>query len=164
MKSIDGHKLSARSNRSRVMDYPKKSMEYYYHPTEQNVFVSRHALFLEKKFILEGDNGRMNLEKFKTCNRLRIVHKVILNQKCPSLRHNHNTQLSKSRVRCIVYHWDMALLLKMMKHTSLKMMIPRLDAILSNDSDRWLEAMKSEIDSMNINYGLWLINLMVWPQ
>ena len=42
--------------------YSKKIKEYYfYHPTEQNVIVSRHAIFLEKKFIQEG-GSESNIE------------------------------------------------------------------------------------------------------
>ena len=59
MKNIDGHKLSARSEKYRFMDYPKESIRYYfYHLTQQKVFVGRHAIFLEKEFIQEGDSGR----------------------------------------------------------------------------------------------------------
>ena len=31
----------------------------FYHPIEQKVFVSRHAIFMEKKFIQEESNERI---------------------------------------------------------------------------------------------------------
>ena len=39
------------------MGYPKENIGYYfYHPTQQNMFIGRHAVFLEKEFIQEGKN------------------------------------------------------------------------------------------------------------
>ena len=41
------------------MSYFKESIGYYfYHPTQQKVFVGRHAIFSKKEFIQEGGNGR----------------------------------------------------------------------------------------------------------
>ena len=52
VKNIFGHKLSARSDKYRFVGHPKKTNGYYfYYPTEQKVFVSRHATFLKNKFI-----------------------------------------------------------------------------------------------------------------
>ena len=52
VKNIFWHKLSTRSNKYRFVGYPKKTNGYYfYHPTEQKVFVSRHATFLKNEFI-----------------------------------------------------------------------------------------------------------------
>ena len=51
VKRVDGHELNARSDKCRFVDYPKESMGYFfYHPIEQNVFVSRHATFLKKEY------------------------------------------------------------------------------------------------------------------
>ena len=38
------------------MGYPKETLGYYF-CTDHRVFVSRHATFLEKEFILEGNRG-----------------------------------------------------------------------------------------------------------
>ena len=38
------------------MGYPKETLGYYF-CTDHRVFVSRHATFLEKEFILEGNSG-----------------------------------------------------------------------------------------------------------
>ena len=52
MKNIDGYKLDVSSEKYRFVGYPKKSIEYYfYNPTQQKVFVGRHAIFLKKEFI-----------------------------------------------------------------------------------------------------------------
>ena len=40
------------------MGYPKETLGYYfYHTLEQKVFVSKHAVFLEKKFLLNENSG-----------------------------------------------------------------------------------------------------------
>ena len=53
-----GYKLDARADKYEFVGYPKEGLGYlFYHPTEQKIFVSRHATFLEKEFILERDSG-----------------------------------------------------------------------------------------------------------
>ena len=64
MKNIDGHKLSTRSEKYKFVSYPKESIGYYYHPTQQKVFIGKHAIFLEKEFIQKRGNRKfVELEK-----------------------------------------------------------------------------------------------------
>ena len=79
-KNIDGYKLDAKSKKYRFVGYPKESIGYYfYNPTQQKVFVGRHAIFLKKKLSKkEAVGGLLNLRKFKTYNPSRI-HKMVLN-------------------------------------------------------------------------------------
>ena len=60
-----GHKLDTRADKYLFVGYPKDSIGYlFYHPTEQKVFVSRHATFMEKEFILErGSRRNIKLSK-----------------------------------------------------------------------------------------------------
>ena len=52
VKCIESDKLGAKSDKCSFMGYPKKMKGYYfYRPSEQNVFVSRHTAFLEKEFL-----------------------------------------------------------------------------------------------------------------
>ena len=49
---VEGHKPSARLDKYRFLSYPKKSMGYYfYHPTEQKIFISRYTIFLKNESI-----------------------------------------------------------------------------------------------------------------
>ncbi|KAL0345651.1 UNVERIFIED_CONTAM: hypothetical protein Sradi_4396400 [Sesamum radiatum] len=51
VKSLVGDKLYSRSSLCRFVGYPKETAGYYfYDPSEQKVFVSRNAVFLEKGF------------------------------------------------------------------------------------------------------------------
>ena len=43
--------------RCKFVGYPKEICRYYfYHPEDQNVFIAKRAVFLEKKYILGGDS------------------------------------------------------------------------------------------------------------
>ena len=58
VKRIMSDKLDAKSDKCLFVGYPKETWGYYfYHTLEQKVFVSRHAVFLEKEFILKEDSG-----------------------------------------------------------------------------------------------------------
>ena len=55
VKNNFGHKLSARDDKCRFVGYPKEGIGcLFYNTTEQKVFISRHATFLEQEFIQEG--------------------------------------------------------------------------------------------------------------
>ena len=56
VKKVDPDKLEYRSGKCSFMGYPKETLGYYFY-TDHRVFVSRHAPFLEKEFILEGNSG-----------------------------------------------------------------------------------------------------------
>ena len=58
VKYIESDKLEAKSDKCLFMGYPKETRGYYfYNPTEQKVFVSRHATFLEKEFLQKESSG-----------------------------------------------------------------------------------------------------------
>jgi len=58
VKRVMSDKLEAKSDKCHFVGYPKETMSFYfYHPLEQKVFVSKHAVFLEKEFLLKRDNG-----------------------------------------------------------------------------------------------------------
>ena len=54
-----GHKLDARADKYLFVGYPKDSIGYlFYYPTEQKIFISRHATFMENEFIIQKGSGR----------------------------------------------------------------------------------------------------------
>ena len=57
VKNNFGHKLSARADKCRFVGYPKEGIGYlFYNITEQKVFISKYATFLEQEFIQERSN------------------------------------------------------------------------------------------------------------
>ena len=55
VKCLLTDKLGARSDRCLFVGYPKETKGYYfYHPSEQKLFVGLRAIFLEKEFLGEG--------------------------------------------------------------------------------------------------------------
>ena len=58
VKRIVSDKLDAKSDKCLFVGYPKETIGYYfYHTLEKKVFVSKHAIFLEKEFLLKEDSG-----------------------------------------------------------------------------------------------------------
>ena len=93
-KIFFGHKLSARSDKCRFIEYLKKINGYCFnHPTEQKVFVSRHTTFLKHKFIQEGGSGRniefMKVHDLQTDPEIPVVGY----QKYPRMRYIYYTHL-----------------------------------------------------------------------
>ena len=109
------------------MGYLKESIGYYfYHPTQQKVFVGRHVIFLEKEFIQEESSGR-SVELEKVQNLQPIQNSEADSQPDgPLLRYKHCTHLLfEVQVECVMYLSGMGLSLRMTTHlTSLRMMIP----------------------------------------
>ena len=55
---IESDKLEAKSDKCLFVGYPNEIRGYYfYNPTEQKMFVLRHATFLEKDFFIIECNG-----------------------------------------------------------------------------------------------------------
>ena len=57
VKKHDPEKLESRTDKCRFVGYPKQTFGYYfYHPSEQRVFVAKRAVFLEKEYLIQKDN------------------------------------------------------------------------------------------------------------
>ena len=95
VKNIDGYKLSAKSKKYKFMDYPKKSIEYYFITLLNKRCLLVGISFSWKKSLSKKGamGGLLNLRKFKIYNPSKI-HKLILNQMCPLLRYSHYTTSS----------------------------------------------------------------------
>ncbi|KAL0463213.1 UNVERIFIED_CONTAM: hypothetical protein Slati_0208900 [Sesamum latifolium] len=144
VKRLVGDKLDSRSSLSRFIRYSKETAGYYfYDPTEQKIFVSRNAVFLEKGFSL--DNGR---------------DEVLIEESSEEPQHDSTTSFEPT------VHTDSVPVLRRLTRES---RIPEryrfvgLTSQLDNDPktygeamsdidlDKWLDAMKFEMDSMGSN-------------
>ena len=57
VKRTISDKLEAKSDKCLFVGYPKETMRYqFYNTLEQRLFVSKHAVFLEKEFLLREDS------------------------------------------------------------------------------------------------------------
>ena len=65
VKRDESDKLGARSDKCNFVGYPKETKGYYfYHPLWKNVFVSRHATFLENEILLgKGSGSKIELDE-----------------------------------------------------------------------------------------------------
>ncbi|KAL0445205.1 UNVERIFIED_CONTAM: hypothetical protein Slati_2243200 [Sesamum latifolium] len=64
VKRLVGDKLDSRSSLCRFIGYPKETARYYfYDPSEQKVFVSRNAVFLEKDFSSDSRRDEVLFEE-----------------------------------------------------------------------------------------------------
>ncbi|KAL0400359.1 UNVERIFIED_CONTAM: Copia protein [Sesamum radiatum] len=145
VKRLVGDKLDSRSSLCRFVGYPKETTGYYfYDPTsEKKVFVSRNVVFLEKGF--PSDNRR---------------DEVLIEESSEEPQHDSTTSFEP------IDHTDSA---PVLRRSARESRVPerygfvgltsQLDnypntygeAMLDIDSDKWLEAMKSEMDSMGSN-------------
>ncbi|KAL0391191.1 UNVERIFIED_CONTAM: Retrovirus-related Pol polyprotein from transposon TNT 1-94 [Sesamum calycinum] len=128
----------------KFVGYPKETMGYYfYYLSEQKVFVSRNVMFLKKNFLWIADMMRYYLSK--TCeapqqNNATLFELIVSTDSIPVLR--RSTRVSKLPDRY-----------RFLRLTSQLDNDQRTygEVISDIDSDKWLEVMKSEMDSMGSN-------------
>ena len=148
-------KLDSRSERGRFVGYPKGSFGYYFYlPAEQTVVISRDAIFLEKQFIQEGGIGRqIELDEAPSNE---PTDSMEIDQPEPepvpviqpprrSGRVSHPPErygFLHENVHEMFIHGDSS-------HSDDPTTFE--EAISDIDSLKWLEAMKSEMDSMYLN-------------
>ena len=90
--------------------YSKKIKEYYfYHPTEQNVIVSRHAIFLEKEFIQEGGSGKnIELKEVQDLQSVLELPTKVSQPEVPVMWYIQNLHLLyEGQIECIMHPQDM---------------------------------------------------------
>ncbi|KAL0445140.1 UNVERIFIED_CONTAM: hypothetical protein Slati_2236700 [Sesamum latifolium] len=134
VKRLVGDKLDSRSSLCRFIGYPKETAGYYfYDPAEQKIFVSTNAVFLEKGF--PSDNR----------------HDEVMIEESSGEPHHDSTTSFEPTV-----HTDGV---PVLRRSTRESRIPERygfdndpkaygEAMSGNDSDKWLEAIKFEMDSM----------------
>ncbi|KAL0457887.1 UNVERIFIED_CONTAM: hypothetical protein Slati_0415900 [Sesamum latifolium] len=151
VKRLVGDKLDSRSSLCRFIGYPKETAGYYfYDPAEQKVFVSRNAVFLEKGFPSDNQRDEVLIEESSgepphdsTASFEPTVH----TDGVPILRRSTRESRVPERYGFVGL-------------TSQLDKDPKTygEAMSGIDSDKWLEAMKSEMDSMGSNQVWTLID------
>ena len=130
------------------VEYPNGTNGYYfYNPTEKKVFVSNHAIFLEKEFLLKENSGskieldevqeqQTNIDQPIDPTPIARVDEVITKPK--------TTQGTCSTSRAYGPHERYRFLV-----TNEEDELTTYEKVLkSSKTDKWLKAMKSKMDSM----------------
>ena len=150
VKKVDPDKLESRSVKYRFVRYPKETLGYYFY-TEQRVFVSRHATFLEKQFILEGNSGsKIELDEVHEAQTTTVQEETPVHIEQPSveqpIRRSQRVSRQPKRYYGLVIENDNKL-------TVIDGDDPMTfnEAVSNVDSEKWQSAMKSEMDSMYSN-------------
>ncbi|KAL0455181.1 UNVERIFIED_CONTAM: Retrovirus-related Pol polyprotein from transposon RE2, partial [Sesamum latifolium] len=145
VKRLVGDKLDSRSSLCRFIGYPKETTGYYfYDPAKQNIFISKNAIFLEKNFPSDSRRDEALIEESSEepqhDSTTAFEPKVHING-VPVLR--RATRESRVPER---YGFVGGL-------TSQPDNDPKTygEAMSNIDSNKWLEAMKSKMDSMGSN-------------
>ena len=168
VKKLTSNKLGPKSCKCIFVGYPKETKGYYfYHPEERKIFVARSGVFLEKEHFLRStsgrkveldevlepqdilDEGRDDVPQEVVEHHEEVTPQIVDQSEPPQVAH----ELRRSRrVRheperysyLVTQHGDVLIYQDDEPRTY-------EDAISDPDSVKWLEAMKSEMDSMYQN-------------
>ncbi|KAK9036766.1 hypothetical protein V6N11_021694 [Hibiscus sabdariffa] len=146
-------KLEPKSEKCTFVGYPRETKGYYFY-NENKVFVARTRVFLEKEFLTNSGKGRnIELEEVQQQQDIEpeveeISQEVGENStdlETQPLRRSTREQHEPERYGFLVTtHGDVLLVDQDEPRTY-------QEAVASPDSEKWLEAMRSEMDSMSEN-------------
>ncbi|KAL0451190.1 UNVERIFIED_CONTAM: Retrovirus-related Pol polyprotein from transposon TNT 1-94 [Sesamum latifolium] len=144
VKRLVGDKLDSRSSLCRFIGYPKETAGYYfYDPAEQKVFVSRNAVFLEKDFPSDNQHDEVLIEESSgepLHNSTASFEPTVHTDGAPILRRSTRESRVPERYGFVGLT------------SQLDNDLKTYGEVMSDiDSDKWLEAMKSEMDSIGSN-------------
>ncbi|KAK8662904.1 hypothetical protein V6N13_024790 [Hibiscus sabdariffa] len=148
-------KLEPKSQKCTFVGYHKETKGYYFYNSKENkVFVARTGVFLEKDFLSYKGNGR-NIE-LKEVQQQQVHEPEV--EETPQVVEGNSTDLETQPLRrstrerheperygfLVTTHGDVILVDQDEPKTY-------QEALSSPDSEKWLEAMRSEMDSMSEN-------------
>ncbi|KAL4302153.1 hypothetical protein GQ457_10G012010 [Hibiscus cannabinus] len=149
-------KLEPKSEKCTFVGYPKETKEYYFY-NENEVFVARTGVFLEKEFLTNSGKGR-NIE-LKEVQQQQVIEPEVeeVSQAVEENPTDLETQPLRRSTRerhereiygfLVTAHGDVILVDQDEPKTY-------QEAVGSPDFEKWLEAMRSEMDSMSENQSL----------
>ena len=151
--------MDAKSIKGRFVGYPKDSLGYYFYlPAEQVIVVSRDAIFLEKEFLKEGGMGRKIMLDEESSKEAQQIDQMDIDQpeepipikKVITPTPRRTSRVSRPPERYGLLH-DMQEL--HIHEESIHDDDPTTyeGALCDKDSSKWLEAMRTEMDSMYAN-------------
>ncbi|KAK8685887.1 hypothetical protein V6N13_124919 [Hibiscus sabdariffa] len=143
-------KLEPKLEKCTFVGYPKETKGYYFY-NENKVFVARTGVFLEKEFLTNSGMGRnIELEEVQQQQVIepevsQAVEENPTDLETQPLRRSTRERHEPERYGFLVTtHGDVILVNQDEPKTY-------QEAVASPDSEKWLEAMRSEMDSMSEN-------------
>ncbi|KAK9008904.1 hypothetical protein V6N11_080381 [Hibiscus sabdariffa] len=146
-------KLEPKYEKCTFVGYPKETKGYYFY-NENKVFVARTGVFLEKEFLTNSEKGR-NIE-LEEVQQQKVIEPEVeeVSQAVEENPTDLETQPLQGSTRerheperygfLVTTHGDVILVDQDEPKTY-------QEAVVSPDSEKWLEAMRSEMDSMSEN-------------
>ena len=166
VKRLQPDKLEPKSEKCVFIGYPKETIGYtFYHRCEGKIVVAKNGAFLEKEFLSKEVSGRKvelddevvvpspELEN-DSSQKLVLVMPTPISEEVNDDDHETSDQVTtrprRSNRACSTPEWYINHVLEVMlldhgEPTNYA------EAMMSPNSDKWLEAMKSEIGSMYQN-------------
>ena len=156
VKRLISDKLAPKSDKCLFVGYPKETKGYYfYNASENKVFVARNGVFLEKEFVSKRISGStVQLEEIQvpqndiTPNLEPQLDQQVVVEPVPvpvAPRRSDRTRHNIERYGFLITGDNDVLIVDQNEPTSYQ------EAINSPDSEKWLEAMRSEMQSMYDN-------------
>ena len=175
MKKFQPDKLKPKSENCVFIGYPKETVGYtFYHRSEGKIFVAKNGSFLEKEFLSKEVSGRkVELDEVtvpapllenSTSQKIVSATSIPISEEANDDDHETSDQVTtkprrSSKVQSAPEWYDNPVLEVMLldhdEPTNYE------QAMMSPDSAKWLEAMKSEMGSMYENKVWTLIDLPV---
>ena len=162
VKHLESDKLGPKSDRCLFVGYPKESKGYYFYlPEEQKLFVGLKATFLEKEFLGEGTKASKvelrEVQQIEEPTHSRTATESALIRSNPEstedpIRRSGRVPRQPDRYYGFLVRDDDPIELDENNEDPISYM----DAMQRTDSEKWLRAMKSEMESMEIN-SVWTL-------
>ncbi|PKI78603.1 hypothetical protein CRG98_000980, partial [Punica granatum] len=173
VKRLSSDKLGPKSNKCYFVGYPKETRGYYfYNPTESKMFVARTAVFLEKEFLFKGKSGRklrlgevlpqndIDQSTGKVAEQPQGVVVRSSTQVTQEPRRSGRIRHEPERYGSLVTQDNDILLVDNDEPTTYA------EAVTGPDSEKWLEVMRSEMESMILlaivnyyDYEIWQMDV-----
>ena len=151
-------KLEPKSDKCRFVGYLKETMGYqFYNTLEQRLFVSKHVVFLEKEFLSREDNGsKVELSEVQDAltKAPHLTEPEVVIHGDEFIADSSKTQVFRrtSRIHSVLERYGFLISeQKNVLHVENDEPTTYEESLNSSESDQWLNAMKSEMDSMYTN-------------
>ncbi|GJT53727.1 retrotransposon protein, putative, ty1-copia subclass [Tanacetum coccineum] len=146
-------KLDSRSIKCIFVGYPKETMGYYfYYPLENKIFVSQNAEFFENSFMIQEANTQPSENTSNEHNEVAPIEAEPQNVRVP-IRRSARIPQAPDRYG---YYVDV----EEYNLGDLDEPPNYKDALAATESDKWLEAINTEMQSIKDNQVRYLVNLL----